>query len=119
MFGNKRLLAAALALAPLATQAAETSYTFNSVSMIRQRPSSTTITGILIDDNLPMTVSFPAGGTPNFTDRCERLFGSMLDQPGTYLLTVTVDVTTPVPTPTNPNPVPVTTLVGCQLDVRP
>lgn len=115
---NNKLLLAALALAPLTTQAVESTYTFESISVIRQRQSTTAITGILIDST-PMTVSFPAGSTPHFTDRCERMLGSMLNQPGAYLLTVTIDISTPQPSPANPIPVPITTLLTCQLDVKP
>ena len=92
MIGNKCMLAAALALAPLATQAAETVYSFESVTGIEHRIQEVLITGVLINNSTPTTVTlpWPANASPPHP-RCEQLFDVVLSQPGAYRLTVVTD----------------------------
>jgi len=111
MFRNKYLLATLLAAAAVTAHAAETSTTFDSVSSIQHRSSTIVITGILINDTVPTTVSFPAGGGGGVDNRCDRLFGIMLTQPGVYTLTVTTDVS-------GGTPLPVPYFAGCWLELK-
>jgi hypothetical protein len=111
---KKCLLATFLAVAPFAAQAVEVSYTFDSISAIKQRGNNTSITGILINDSVPTTVSLPTGSTAVPNERCDRLYVLMLDQPGKYTLTVTKDI----PTPTGGPPMP-ESLLGCTLEAKP
>lgn len=116
MIGSKRVLATALlALSPFAAQAVETNYVFDHVSAVRARLSNVTITGILVGDSVPTSVTTPSGGP---TERCDRLFNLVLSQPGAYTLTVTID-TSFVTLPGDPTPVPLNTFVGCTVELKP
>lgn len=115
--GNKRLLASALLMiSPLAAQATETSYTFDSVSAVRERNSNISITGVLVGETSPTTISAPTGSGP--TERCDRLYNLVLSQPGAYLLTVTIDVSYTT-LPPDPTPILTTLFVGCQVALKP
>lgn len=117
MIRSQYLLATLFATATFAAHAAETSYTFDSVTRIQQRASTTSITGILASDGTLATVSFPLGGT-NLWERCEQWYGIMVSQPGSHTLTITTDVIY-VDSPGGGAPVPVTTFVGCSLEPKP
>jgi len=118
MLGSKYLLAAVFAAIPFATHAVESTYTFDSISDIEQRVSRTLLTGILVDSTTT-TILFTADSIPGFTNRCERLFGFMVDQPGTHTLSVTIDVFTPPSSPAVPNPAEQSVLVNCKLHLKP
>lgn len=95
MIRHKCLLAAAFAFAfaPLATQAAETVYTFDSVTGIEHASTSTLIVrGILVNDTAPTSVSLPWGSGAAPFDRCEKLFNVVLAEPAAFTLTVTTDI---------------------------
>jgi hypothetical protein len=109
---NRHVLAAVLACAPLAAQAAETSYTFDNVTGIEHRGSEVRLTGVLVNDTLPSTVALPSFGGGGHYDRCARAFESTLSLPGMYNLTVVVDTLPP------PSPTPVV-FVRCSLTLKP
>lgn len=117
MIGNKSVLVAALVFASFATQAAETVYTFDSVTAIKHRIYQVSITGVLVNDSTPTTVTLPWNDGLNPQARCERLFNVVLSQPATYRLTVVTDVVTQ-PDPIG-NPTQVVVFVGCEATAQP
>lgn len=118
MIGNKYILAAALACAPLATQATETVYTFDSVTSIEHRAADILITGVLVNDATPTTVTLP-WGVGEIYNRCDRVFNVVLGQPAAYQLTVaTVIVMKPTMPPGSPD-TPVLTFARCKSTVKP
>lgn len=115
--GNKSLVASALLMiSPLAAQATENSYLFDSVSAVRIRSASTSITGILVGESSPTTVNAPTNTA--LTDRCEKLYSLVLSQPGAYLLEVTID-TSFLTIPPSTTPTQVITFVGCEASLKP
>lgn len=88
MFGTKYLFAAVFAAAPLASHAAETVYTFDRIIAVEHDPGDVLVTGTLVDDTTPTTVSFPYTGP---LERCEKLLNVALTQPDTYTLTMVTD----------------------------
>lgn len=117
MIRNKNFWAAALlTISPLAAHAVETNYVFDSVISVRERDSNVTITGILVGETTPTSVVAPVNSGP--VERCDRLYGQVLSQPGVYLLTVTID-TSYVTMPPDPTPMLVTKFVGCTLSLKP
>jgi hypothetical protein len=111
MFRNKYLLATLLAAATVTAHAAETDTTFDSVSSIQHRASTIVITGILVNDTVPTTYSFPSGGGGGVDERCDRLYGVMLTQPGVYTLTVTTTLS-------SGTPLPMPIFAGCRLQLK-
>ena len=112
MIGKKYILAAVLACAAFATQAAETAYTFDTLTGIEHRSNEVRLTGVLVNDTVPSTVSLPSFGGGGLYDRCARAFENMLSLPGTYILTVVTDALPP------PSPTPVI-FVRCSLNFKP
>lgn len=115
MIGNKYILAALLACAPLASQAAPATYTFDSITAIEHGSSSgLVITGVLVNDTVPTTLAMPMYGSGGYLDRCTNLFNVVLSLPSVYLLSITVEV--------NPNPspgFPALTFQGCKATAKP
>lgn len=101
MMSCRYLLAAILACGPLASQAAETAYTFDSVAGVEHRYNEIRITGVLVNDTTPTTVTLPWGSSSLY-ERCDRLFNIVLSLPGVYNLTVVTE-TRVVPDPTIPS----------------
>jgi hypothetical protein len=89
MTGNKYILAAVLACAPLATHA-ETVYTFDNVIAIEHQPTQALITGVLLDDTQRITVTLP-WESGSMYERCEKVFNVVLSQPTAYNLTVVTE----------------------------
>lgn len=88
MIGNKYILGAVLAAAPLAALAQTISvYTFDSISSIDYRDPAA-ITGILVNETTPTTLILPPGNSA----QCPRFFELMLTEPGKYILTVATSV---------------------------
>jgi hypothetical protein len=101
MFGKKYILSAVLACAPLVSHAAETVYTFDSTLAVEHTGSEVLISGILVNDTVPTTVTLPwlTGG---LHDRCEKVFNVVLSQPAAYTLTVATEMKTVGGIPGNP-----------------
>jgi hypothetical protein len=109
MMSSKYLLATLLAVASFSTQAAETDYTFDSVSKVKHRSSSIAITGVLVGDSAASTVTIPGSA---FFERCDKVLNLMMSSPGAYILTVTTEIFVS-------NPPPYTAFVGCSLELKP
>jgi len=110
MMRNSLLVAALLASGPLA---AETTYVFDSVVRIEQRATTTLITGLLLNEPTPTTVTIPAA-TGQFTERCDKLFNTVLGRPEAYTVTVVTNVVLH-----GPSNLPLLELVACSTDVKP
>lgn len=90
------LSAASLLFASVAAHAVDDTYLFESVSSVEHSMNSTTtttITGVLVNDSTPTSVLLPAseGVVGN---RCAKYYDVMLEQQGVYTLSVTVRTTT-------------------------
>jgi len=118
MIGNKYILAAMLACAPLATQAAETVYTFDSVSGIEHLGDSVVITGIRVNDTVPSSVSLPWAAGQRF-DRCEKLFNVVLAAPAEFTLTVATELVTTWVGPPPERQVTILVFNRCRADRKP
>lgn len=96
MIGKKYILSAVLACAPLATHAAETFYSFSSVSSIEHTSGELEIIGTLLNNTaaivtLPWEIGYASGSV---YERCEKVFNVVLSQPEAYALTVATEVQT-------------------------
>jgi len=112
---RKSLLASVLACASFAAHAAETVYTFDSVTRVEQR-GSLLITGVLVNETTPTTVTVPLS-SGLLTESCLDLVNTVLARPEGYTLSV---VTEYVPPTGGMIPVPgYTKLNGCSVDVKP
>jgi hypothetical protein len=90
------LSAASLLCASVAAHAVDDSYAFASISGVQHAMDSTTtttITGVLVNDSTPTSLSLPAN-VGVVGDRCAKYYDVMLEQPGVYALSVTVRTTT-------------------------
>lgn len=95
MIGSKYLLAAALVAAPALTQAAETVYSFDSVTGIEHRQQEVLVTGVVVGDSAPTTITLPWSTTELHPyNRCDQLFNVVLNQSGAYRLIVVTDIKT-------------------------
>ena len=90
MNSRKRVasIAALFLSASFGAQAAETVYTFDSVTEFAHRQSYFDITGVLTNTTAPTTVSVPNGGP---FERCRDLFNLVLAHPGIYRLSVVTE----------------------------
>ena len=92
MIAWKRVLpVAALLLSASVGAQADTIYTFDSVTGIGHRQSNLDLTGVLINNTAPTTVTVPAQLAGGHFERCVTFFNLMLTNPGTYRLTVVTE----------------------------
>lgn len=112
--GNRYLLAALLAAVSFSTQAtAETNYKWDSVSAIKYAVVGSTVTGVIVGDSTPSTVTIPVATT----ERCDKVLELMITSPGVYTVTYTTNILY-----TNPpfgDPVPYLAFTGCTLELKP
>lgn len=119
MIGKKYILAAALACAPFATQAAETVYTFDSVTGIEHRQNEVRIKGILLNHTTPTTVVLPWWTLPYHYEHCPNVFNVVLSQPAAFTLTVVTELVTEPPMHPGAPPMEVLHFRGCSADRKP
>jgi len=91
MFGKKYILSAVLACIPFVSHAAETVYTFDSPLAVEHTSSEVLISGILVNDTVPTTITLPwlSGG---LYERCEKVFNVVMSQPAAYTLSVATEM---------------------------
>ena len=97
MIGKKYTLAAVLACTTFAAQAAETIYTFDTVTGIQHRQNDVVIRGTLVSDATPTSVTLPWSQiTYPYTQytRCADVFNVVLSNPAAFTLTVTTELVT-------------------------
>ena len=94
--------AASLLFASMAAHAVDDTYLFESVGSVEHSsvPTfATSITGVLVNESTPTSVSVPASeGVVG--DRCAKYYDVMLKEPGTFTLSITVRTTTITTPPT-------------------
>jgi len=121
MIGNKYILAAALACAPLAAHADETVYTFDSVTAVENTSIDglARITGILANDTVPTTAQLPWSSSSVMLTSCQSMISRMMSDPGVYLLTLGTEIVTSTSFPGGPPPTTTLYLRRCKLERKP
>jgi hypothetical protein len=89
--------AALLLSSSFAAQAVETTYAFGNVIAI-DYGTSLSITGVLLNNSAPTTITLPMG--LSIFDRCQDFIVAMINNPGSYRLTIAFDSQ---PNPLDPN----------------
>ncbi len=91
--------------------ASDVIYNFDSVSKIGYTDGTgTQLTGVLVNDTVPSTVTSSYGAT-----RCDSLAADMLKNPGVYILSVTIRETAPQ----FPGAQWQYSLINCNLELKP
>lgn len=90
--------------------AANTTYSFDTITAIKLHDSNPSITGIEKDTGNPITVSFKDSTNISFryiVNRCVPVFLTVMEKPGRYFLHLTVD-------PSDSN----TGLTSCKIELK-
>ena len=123
MIRLKQVLGAGvLLLASAAGHAEDTNYVFDSITAIEFLPESLNprpmaVTGVLSGDTAPSTVAFPYGMSSSNASSCVEFIKKMLENPGTFTLSITLRVTA-VTSPTLP-PTTSYSVPSCGLALKP